>query len=75
MKNKALRLYTNENTGVCAWEYGDRHYTSQPGDEHAWEMMSATHQMVNDASDPHTRDDMIQGIKLLLRFQGTKRKK
>ena len=75
MKNKALRLYTNEVTGVCRWEYGDRYYICEPGDEHAWEMMSTTHQMVNETPDSDTRDDMIQGIKLLLKIQGDKRKK
>ena len=75
MKNKALRLYTNENTGVCTWEYGDRYYTSESQDEQAWEMMSSTHQLINETSDSDARDEIIEGIKLLLNFQGTKRKK
>ena len=75
MKNKALRLYTNETTGVCRWDYGNRYYISKPTDENAWDMMSSTHQIINDTSDPYTRDELIEGIKLLLSFQGQKKKK
>lgn len=75
MKNKALLLYTNEITGVCRWDYGDRYYISEPTDKNAWDMMSSSHQVINDTSDPDTRDELIEGIKLLLSFQGETKKK
>jgi hypothetical protein len=75
MKNKALLLYTNEITGVCRWDYGDRYYISKPTDKNAWDMMSSSHQVINDTSDPDTRDELIEGIKLLLSFQGETKKK
>lgn len=67
-------MYTNENTGVCSWSYGNRFYTSEPTDEEAWHTMSTTHQIINEAVDEDTRDDMIQGAKLLLSIKGQKKK-
>ena len=59
-------LYTNTNTKKCIW-LSETHVYESDGSDNMYDVMATTHLMIDEEQNP----DMIEGIRLLLKANGT----
>ena len=66
---KALQLWSNDRTEQAIWRYGNRFIISHSRDQ--YEMMTYTQLLLREQDD---NDELVEGIKLMLRVNGKKLK-